>query len=46
MCQAELTHDATMKYPFILTVMIMDETWLTLFNLETKHHSAQWKHAD
>jgi len=36
-CQAMLIHDATINYACTLTVIIMVEMWITVFNPETKH---------
>ena len=30
----------------IVTIVTMDETWIPMFNPETKWKSAQWKHTD
>jgi hypothetical protein len=38
MCSAMLARDAAINYAFILKIIIVDEMWITLFNLETKTH--------
>jgi len=46
MCQAMLSHDKGMNSAFFLSIVTMDETWMPMFNPETKRQSAQWKHTD
>lgn len=44
MCQTILTRDDRTNGDFISSIITMDETWVPLFNPETKRQSAQWKH--
>ena len=46
MCQAMLSRDKGMNSAFFSSVVTMDETWMAMFNPETKRQSAQWKHTD
>ena len=46
MCQAMLSHDNGMNSAFFSSIVTMDETWMLMFNPETKQQSAQWKHTD
>jgi len=46
MCQAMLSHDKDMNNAFFSSTVTMDETWMPMFNPETKWQSAQWKHTD
>ena len=46
MCQAMLSRDKGMNSAFFSSVVTMDETWMPMFNPETKWQSAQWKHTD
>jgi len=46
MCQAMLSRDKGMNSAFFSSVVTMDETWMPMFNPETKRQSAQWKHTD
>jgi len=46
MCQAMLSRDKGMNSAFFSSVVAMDETWMPMFNPETKRQSAQWKHTD
>jgi len=44
-CQSMITrHDADPK--FLGRIITMDETWIPLYNPETKRQSSQWKHRD
>jgi len=43
-CQAMLSRDKGMNSAFFSSVVTMDETWMPVFNPETKWQSAQWKH--
>ena len=45
-CQAMLSRDKGMKSAFFSSIITMDETWLPMFNPETKRQSAQWKHTE
>ena len=45
-CQAMLSHDKGMNSAFFSSIVTMDETWMPMFNPETKRQSAQWKHTD
>ena len=46
MCQAMLSRDKGMNNAFFSSVVTMDETWMSMFNPETKWKSARWKHTD
>jgi len=46
MCQAMLSRDKGMNSAFFSSIVKMDETWMPMFNPETKRNSAQWKHTD
>ena len=46
MCQAMLSRDKGMNSAFFSSIVTMDETWMPMFNPETKRQSAQWKHAN
>ena len=46
MCQAMLSRDKGMNSAFFSPVVTMDETWMPMFNPETKRQSVQWKHTD
>ena len=46
MCRAMLSHDKGMNSAFFSSVVTMDETWMPMFNPETKQQSTQWKHTD
>ena len=46
MCQAMLSHDKGMNSAFFSSTVTMDETWMPMFNPETKWQLAQWKHTD
>ena len=46
MCQAMLSRDKGMNSAFFSSVVTMDETWMPMFNPETKRQLAQWKHSD
>ena len=46
MCQAMLSYDKGMNSVFFSSIVTMDETWVPMFNPETKRQSAQWKHTD
>ena len=41
-----LSRDKGMNSAFFASIVIMDETWMPMFNPETKWKSAQWKHTD
>jgi len=43
MCQAMLSRDKGMNSAFFSSIVTMDETWMPMFNPETKQQSAQWK---
>jgi len=45
-CQAMLSRDKGINSAFFSSVVTMDETWMPMFNPETKWQSAQWKHTD
>jgi len=45
-CQAMLSRDKGMNSAFFSSIVTMDETWMPMFNPETKWQSAQWKHND
>jgi len=45
MCQAMLSRDKGVNSAFS-SVVTMNETWMPMFNPETKRQSAQWKHTD
>ena len=46
MYQAMLSCDKGMNSAFFSSIVTMDETWMPMFNPETKRQSAQWKHTD
>ena len=46
MCQAMLSCDKGMNSAFFPSIVTMDETWMLMFNPETKWSSVQWKHTD
>ena len=46
MCQAMLSRDKGMNSAFFSSIVTMDETWMPMFNSETKLQWAQWKHTD
>jgi len=46
MWQAMLSHDKGMNSAFFSSIVTMDETWMPMFNPETKRQLAQWKHTD
>jgi len=46
MCQAMLSRDKDMNSAFFSSIVTMDETWMPMFNPETKQQSAQWKHTN
>ena len=46
MCQAMISRDKSMNSAFFSSIVTMDETWMPLFNPETKRQTAQWKHTD
>ena len=46
MCQAMLSRDKGMNSAFFSSIVTMDETWMPMFNPETKRQLAQWKHTD
>ena len=46
MYQAMLSRDKGINSAFFSSVVTMDETWMPMFNPETKWQSAQWKHTD
>jgi len=46
MCQAMLSRDKGMNSAFFSSIVTVDETWMPMFNPETKRQSAQWKHTD
>jgi len=46
MCQAILSRDKGMNSAFFSSVVTMDESWMLMFNPETKRQLAQWKHTD
>jgi len=41
-----LSRDKGMNSAFFSSVVTMDETWMPMFNPETKRQSAQWKHTE
>ena len=45
-CQAMFSRDKGMNSAFFSSIVTMDETWVPMFNPETKRQSAQWKHTD
>ena len=45
-CQAMLLRDKGMNSAFFSSFATMDETWMPMFNPETKRQSAQLKHND
>ena len=46
MCQAMLSREKRMNSAFFSSTVTMDETWMPMFNPETKWQSTQWKHND
>jgi len=46
LCQAMLSRDKGMNNAFFSSIVTMDETWMPMFNPETKRQSAQLKHTD
>ena len=46
MCQAMLSRDKGTNSAFFSSIVTMDETWMPMFNTETKRQSAQWKPTD
>ena len=46
MCQAMLSRDKGVNSAFFSSIVTMDETWMPMFNPETKWKSTQWKHTD
>ena len=46
MCQTMLSCDRGMNSAFFSSIVTIDETWIPMFNPETKRQSAQWKHYD
>jgi len=46
MCQAMFSRDKGMNSAFFSSIVTMHETWMPMFNPETKWKSAQWKHTD
>jgi len=46
MCQAKFSRDKGMNSAFFSSIVTMHETWMPMFNPETKWKSAQWKHTD
>ena len=45
-CQAMSSRDKGMNSAFFPSAVTMHETWVPMFNPETKWQSAQWKHTD
>jgi len=45
-CQTMLSRDKGKNSAFFSSVVTMVETWVPMFNPETKRQSAQWKHTD
>jgi len=45
-CQAMLSRDKGMNSAFFSSIVMTDETWMPMFNPETKRQSAEWKHTD
>ena len=46
MCQAMLSREKGMNNAFFSSIVTMDETWMPMFNPETRRQLAQWKHTD
>jgi len=46
MYQAMLSRDKGMNRAFFSSTVTRDETWMLMFNPETKRQSAQWKHTN
>jgi len=45
-CQAMLSRDKGMNSAFFSSIVTVDETWMPMFNPETKRKSPQWKHTN